>query len=175
MIHGAGIGTLTVWLLIETYPNLAGAAHIHIKHTKGIVKISLQAGHVAIVKHFRHLSKAPQCFCSVNPWTLYQNPFLAVSWLIVTCWCDLAAMSCKLAVYFKNIMIVMCRRQFEMEMARHMEEHMNFPSIVMYVIFNEGTAPEIILSAWLQRKCDSFSYGPQLWKLWNAFWSRIIH
>lgn len=30
------------------------------------------------------------------------------------------------------------RRQFELEMARHIEEHISFPSIVMYVIFNEG-------------------------------------
>ena len=32
----------------------------------------------------------------------------------------------------------MSRRQFEAEMARHIEEHISFPSIVMYVIFNEG-------------------------------------
>lgn len=31
-----------------------------------------------------------------------------------------------------------CRKQFELEMVRHIEEHINFPSIVMYVIFNEG-------------------------------------
>jgi len=30
------------------------------------------------------------------------------------------------------------RRQFELEMSRHIEEHISFPSIVMYVIFNEG-------------------------------------
>lgn len=48
-------------------------------------------------------------------------------------------------------MILLCRRQFEKEMERHIEEHMSFPSIVMYVIFNEGENSVVCTFSWTWR------------------------